>query len=246
MADASDEPIGPLVEPGLPPAPRPPPAVPGSGYQVLFVRRKPRMFGATYGPIRHDPGTVTLRRDYLELAGSGVQHEGWRAIRIIVPCVLFLGGPIGALIAYFWIEYVLARPTHVVIPLMQIRRVVLDPLRGTVMVGAVPRPGGPIRWHSFATARVWAIFDGLEPLLAPGTCGLLTRVDRALKRGDLAAFLAMCALTPVVGVPFALVGFGAGLSAAMMGERRYGLTAAAGCLLIVAAQGLLVLWYLAL
>jgi len=246
MADANDEPIGPLVEPGLPPALRPPRAVPGSRYQVLFVRRKPRMFGATYGPIRHDPGTVTLQRDYLELAGSGVRHEGWRAARIIVPCVLFLGGPIGALIAYFWIEYVLARPTRVLIPLMQIRRVVLDPLRGTVMLGAVPRPGGPITWHSFATAHVWAIFDGLEPLLEPGTCGLITRGDRALKRGDLAAFLAMCALTPVVGVAFALVGFGAGLSAAMMGERRYGLTAAAGCLLIVAAQVLLVLWYLAL
>ena len=49
----------------------PPRAEPGSRYSVLFVRRKPRMVAATHGPIRHDPGTIALERDTLELEGSG-------------------------------------------------------------------------------------------------------------------------------------------------------------------------------
>lgn len=204
------------------------------------------MFGATYGPIRHDPGTVTLERDYLALEGCGVQHEGWRAARIIIPCVLFLGGPIGAIIAYFFIEYVFARPTRVVIPLLQVTRVVLDPLRGTVMIGAATRPGRPTAWHSFATAYAWAIFDGLEPLLGPGRCGLINRRDRSLARGDLAIFLATCALIPVVGVVFSLLGCGAGLSAAMMGQRRYGLAGVLLCLIALLGQALLVYWRLTL
>ena len=243
MADDDPRLMGPLVEVETTPGSRPPRAVPGSRFQVLFLRRKPRMFRATYGPIRHDPGTITFHRDYLELSGSGVRHEGWSAARIVIPCVLF-GGPVGALVAYFWIEYVLARPMRVMVPLVQIRRVVLDPLRGTVMIGAASYPGGEtLRWHSFATASAWAIFDGLEPLLEPGTCGLVTRRDRALKRGDLAAFLAVLSLTPLAGLLCALLGLAAGVSAAMLGQRRYGLAAAAASLFLALAQTAYFTWY---
>ena len=252
----------------------PPRAEPGSRYAVLFVRRKPRMVAATHGPIRHDPGTITLQRDYLELDGTGVRYQGWQAIRVLVPAIAVLPGAIGApigyllvmyaypnlffwlmpvavffaisvaaLTAYFLAEYAFTRPLRIVVPLIHIRRVVLDPLRGTVMLGVSSQPTGPTVWHSFATAYAWAIFDGLEPLLDPGTCGLITRRDRALARGDLAMFLAMCALTPVVGMGASLAGAGAGLLAAILGERRYGLFGALLCLAPIVGQVFLIRWW---
>lgn len=201
------------------------------------------MFRATYGPIRSDPGTIAFHRDYLEFEGLGVRYQGVQALRVIIPCIIFLAGPIGAVVAYFLVEYALTGPTRLIVPLMQIRRVLLDPLRGTVMIGSEKRPGGPMAWHSFATAYAWAIFDGLEPLLPPSACGLLTRRERALARGDLAVFLAMCSLVPGVGLLFGLVGAGAGLMAATMGERRYGLVIMVLCLAILVAQVFIIQWW---
>jgi hypothetical protein len=275
MADHVELSVEPRSEPRDPAPTHPPRAEPGSRYAVLFVRRRPRLVATTFGPIRHDPGAITFQRDYLELEGVGVQYEGWRAARIVVPTVIVLPGVIGTLLtylmlrhvrvlppsvaisaviivaiglaavaAYFLAEYAFARPMRIVVPLIHVRRVILDPLRGTVMLGVAPRPGGTTTWHSFATAYAWAIFDGLEPLLEPGACTLITRRDRALARSDLAVFLAMCSLMPVLGVLTAVAGICAGLLAALMGQRRRGLLAAASCLIPLVGQVFLIRWWI--